>query len=1180
MKQIFFLLLLIGSSLSFAATYYVDFTSGLNTNNGISTATAWKNCPGDAAATGVAAGAQLGAGDKIIFKGGVIYKGETSVKWSGAASAQITYDGNSAGTWGAGKALIDGENIRSYGFSAMTGTTSYVTVRNFEIQNMKYTGVSWQGGAAIKIDDASFVTIADCYLHDVGYWKNDGSIIPAGSGVHMLRPKNCVVSGCEITRTGLAGIEVDGSVNCTFSHNNVHDYITWGIDIGGDFNLCTGNNVCDNTVHDLYQFDAGYWGIPNDPNIPHTDYVFLRMGGGQHPVNNIIERNLFYNNQVFHEFGGTAMVFLSYADSTIMRNNVFINPHGYYATRFSWTSSGTKFYNNTIYAPNQITGSGGVAGVFLETNGNTNIRNNVIVTYQSSIAYTALIDESGLVSDYNLFYNVTSSQDFVRMTPARYATYAQWKTFGYDAHSVKAAAVADIKFANVAGYPTACQTMDLNILSTSPAVNVGATLTGFANDIKSCARPQGSAWDIGAYECALGGTSPVMPAFATQPVNQTVTVGQTATFAVVVSGTAPLSYQWQRSNDNGTTWNAVSGSTNSSCTTTACAASDNAARFRCTATNSAGSATSNIAALTVNSATNAPAITTQPLNVAVSAGQTATFVVAASGTALISFQWQRSNNSAATWTAISGATSASYTTAATVATDNGAQFRCTATNAVGAATSSAGMLTISTIANSKLSGTGFGTSPAWAAGYEYTKATDNDTNTHFEFALNNGGYAGIDLGSGAMGKITKIRFHAFKGFEFRMSGGMFQGSNASSSSGYATLYTIPGTPAAGWNEVQISDQNSYRYLRFASAANAYCTIAEMEFYGSGSGTVPPPAAPAITTQPLNVSVTLGQTATFAIAASGAAPVSFQWQRSNDNAVTWTAVAGATSASYTTAATVASDNGAQFRCLATNAAGSATSNAGMLTIVVPVVSKLGGTAFGTSPAWAAGYEYTKATDNDTNTHFEFALNNGGYAGIDLGSGAMGKITKIRFHAFKGFEFRMSGGMFQGSNASSSSGYTTLYTIPGTPAAGWNEVQISDQNSYRYLRFASAANAYCTIAEMEFYGSASVALSKMATSALPGSQNRELPKQYSLSQVLGGANSSSVQISFALPVASDKIRFDLFDLRGKCIETVVRRGSQPGYNVVEFTNNGRQLTAGTYLCRMHTEGFDKAVSIFVR
>jgi parallel beta-helix repeat protein len=503
MKKIFFLSMLIGSSFSWSATYYVDFLNGSNTNNGISTTSAWKNCPGDASATGVPATVTLTAGDAIVFKGGVIYKGETSVKWSGTASAPITYDGNSAGTWGSGKALVDGENVRSYGFSAMTGTTSYVTIKSFEIQNIKYTGCPWQGGAAIKIDDASFVTIANCYLHDVGYWKNDGSIIPAGNGVHMLRPKNCVITGCEITRTGLAGIEVDGCVNCTFSHNNIHDYITWGIDIGGDFNLCTGNDMCDDTIHDLYQYDAGYWGIPNDPNIPHTDYIFIRQGGAtsQHPVKNIVERDLFYNNQTFDEFGGTAMLFISYADSTIVRNNVFINPHGYYAARFSWTSSGTKFYNNTIYAPTAVTGSNGVAGVFLESNGYTDIRNNIIVTYQSSIAYTAVIDETGLISDYNLYYNATSGQDFVRITPARYATFAQWQTYGYDTHSLHVASVAAVKFANVAGYPTACQTMDLSIISSSPAVNAGVTLPGFTCDKTLYERPQGGAWDIGAYEC-------------------------------------------------------------------------------------------------------------------------------------------------------------------------------------------------------------------------------------------------------------------------------------------------------------------------------------------------------------------------------------------------------------------------------------------------------------------------------------------------------------------------------------------------------------------------------------------------------------------------------------------------------------------------------------------------------
>ncbi|MDD5675105.1 MAG: right-handed parallel beta-helix repeat-containing protein [Chitinivibrionales bacterium] len=946
MKHIAFFLLVLGISTTWSSVYYVDFVNGQNANSGKSSTSAWKNCPGDAAATQVPAQTILAAGDSVIFRGGIVYKGQITLKSSGSGpAAQITFDGNSAGSWGSGKALIDGENIRSYGFYESSGGLSYVTIKNFEIMNMKYTGVPWQGGAAVKIDDASFVTVADCYFHDVGYWKNDGSISPAGNGVHMLRPRNCVISGCEITRTGLAGIEVDGSVNCTFARNNIHDYITWGIDIGGDFNLCTGNVVCDNTIHDLYQYDNGYWGIPNDPNIPHTDYIFLRMGAGRHPVNNIIERNLFYNNQVFHEFGGTAMVFLSYADSTIMRNNIFINPHGYYATRFSWTSSGTKFYNNTIYAPGAITGSNGVGGVFLETNGYTDIRNNIIVTYQTSIATSALVDETGFKSDYNLFYNVVSSQDFVRISPARYATYAQWQTFGYDTHSLKATAITDIKFANVAGYPTACQSMDLCIPSTSPAVNAGTTLPGFTNDIAMIARPQGSAWDMGAHECVLNGAPPpvIAPVITTQPVNATVFAGQTATFTVAVSGTVPITYQWRRSNDNGSTWSAVS-----------------------------------------------------------------------------------------------GATAASYTTAITVISDNNARFRCIATNAAGNAMSNAALLTVN----------------------------------------------------------------------------------------------------------------------------------------------PVPIAPGFTTQPVNATVFAGQTATFTVAVSGTVPITYQWQRSNDNGSTWSALNGATGASYTTATCVTADNGAKFRSLATNAAGSATSNAAILTISTPVVSKLTGTPFGTGPAWAPGSEFNKASDGDTTTFFEYALNNGGYTGIDLGSGIAGKITKIRFFPRKGFEFRMNGGKFQGSNLSSSSGYVDLYTIPATPPAGWNTIAITDQNSYRYLRYIAAANVYCNIAEMEFYGTQSgLAKQQIATSVLDASVSRALPKEFGLSAIASG-NSSLVKVVFASPVALGETRFDLFDLQGRCLQSVVRHGGQAGYDVITFNNANRLLIAGMYLCRVETKGFNKSVVLLVR
>ncbi|MCU0609385.1 MAG: right-handed parallel beta-helix repeat-containing protein [Chitinispirillaceae bacterium] len=516
-----------------SATYYVDYTDGSNTGSGTSRTAAWKHCPGDASATGVPKSKTVLSGDTIIFKGGAVYKGLISLTSSGTSQSPIVYDGNSAGSWGTGKAVIDGENLRSYGFSGTFGTISHITIRNFEVRNIKYTGIEWEGGAAIKIDDASFVTIADCYCHDVGYWKNDGSIVPAGSGVHMLRPRYCLVTGCEITRTGLAGIQVNGSVNCIFSRNDIHDYVTWGIDIGGDFNLATGNVVCDNTIHDMYQYDAGYYGGAGDP--PHTDYVFIRKGSGQRPVNNIIERNLFYNNQTFKEFGGTALVFLSYADSTIMRNNVFINGHGYYATRFAWSSTGTKFYNNTIYAPRAFTGGGG-GGVFLETNGKSDIRNNIIVTYQSSIAYTSADDEKGLICDNNLFYNVTSSQDFVRISPARYTPFAQWKALGFDTHSIHIGAISDIGFVKTDGYPTACETMNLALKATSPAIGTGATLKGFSDDKNSSARFATKAWDLGAYAY----TGNMIPTAVRQPSTLTAEIKSDFSLSVIRTNSSSL----------------------------------------------------------------------------------------------------------------------------------------------------------------------------------------------------------------------------------------------------------------------------------------------------------------------------------------------------------------------------------------------------------------------------------------------------------------------------------------------------------------------------------------------------------------------------------------------------------------------------------------------------------------
>lgn len=132
----------------------------------------------------------------------------------------------------------------------------------------------------------------------------------------------------------------------------------------------------------------------------------------------------------------------------------------------------------------------------------------------------------------------------------------------------------------------------------------------------------------------------------------------------------------------------IASATSATYTTSATTTSDSGSTFAVVVSNSAGTVTSSSATLTVNAAAVAPSITTQPVNQTVTAGQTATFSVVASGTAPLSYQWNKNG------AAISGATSASYTTPATSSSDNGALFIVVVSNASGSATSNSATLTV------------------------------------------------------------------------------------------------------------------------------------------------------------------------------------------------------------------------------------------------------------------------------------------------------------------------------------------------------------------------------------------------------------------------------------------------------------------------------------------------------
>jgi hypothetical protein len=187
-----------------------------------------------------------------------------------------------------------------------------------------------------------------------------------------------------------------------------------------------------------------------------------------------------------------------------------------------------------------------------------------------------------------------------------------------------------------------------------------------------------------------GGTLTVRaaPSILTNPASQTVVSGGSVTFSASASGYPAPTVQWQQST-NGTTYTNIAGATRPTYTISAVKASQNGYRYRAVFMNSAGSATTTAATLTVQYA---PTVTRNPSSTTVSAGQTVTFTAAANGNPTPTVQWQVSTNGGATWSNIAGAVNSILTFTATASQD-GYRYRAVFTNSLGSATTTAAVLT-------------------------------------------------------------------------------------------------------------------------------------------------------------------------------------------------------------------------------------------------------------------------------------------------------------------------------------------------------------------------------------------------------------------------------------------------------------------------------------------------------
>jgi parallel beta-helix repeat protein len=90
--------------------YYVNYDTGSDDNSGSETSP-WKHAPGDPEAEGVPAATELRPGSRVLFRGGVVYRGQIALQAHGAHHHPVRYQGNA---WPAGqKAIVDGGDVIS-----------------------------------------------------------------------------------------------------------------------------------------------------------------------------------------------------------------------------------------------------------------------------------------------------------------------------------------------------------------------------------------------------------------------------------------------------------------------------------------------------------------------------------------------------------------------------------------------------------------------------------------------------------------------------------------------------------------------------------------------------------------------------------------------------------------------------------------------------------------------------------------------------------------------------------------------------------------------------------------------------------------------------------------------------------------------------------------------------------
>src|SRR5271168_4192748 len=437
--------------------------------------------------------------------------------------------------------------------------------------------------------------------------------------------------------------------------------------------------------------------------------------------------------------------------------------------------------------------------------------------------------------------------------------------------------------------------------------------------------------NVGGCAAGFEGAKPQPPLIISQPGNQTVTVGQTATFAVNASGTGPLSYQWYV---NGVP---INGATSSTYTTPPTTSSQSGSVYTVTVSNSVGSVTSNPATLTVTvippvAGSLVPSNAAPPYNSPVMLIPTFS-----GGTAVIGSMGVGSSDITA-----SATSGGSYPTPALTSTKT---YTLTVPSPQGTVVSTTCVVTPTPVTITPIAPANQTTAPGQLTftatatggltdGLTWTASTGTFSGNVWTSPTAPGIYT-ITATSTDEPSVSVSTTSTISGPTITTepsSQHVCTGSNIvlSVTASYAASYQwnfnstpIPGATTSTYTISTAAAANAENYTETvtngaASVTSAVATIA----VGSQ-----------ITSNTASVTILPTQTAVFSVAAQGLNPFTYQWYQVPSGSATGSAIPGATSNIYTTPPVDTSYNGAQYYATVTDSCGTAplTSTSATLTV---------------------------------------------------------------------------------------------------------------------------------------------------------------------------------------------------------------------------------------------------------